>query len=103
MANKEIQMEIKGKSGDTYTFFPQYSLLENRDSKGAGIYVFIGENNAIEDIQFLAEDAEVTSTLQRLKADGAAAFYFKDTIDEAAANAMIDDIKDGDEYRRKSD
>ena len=103
MANKEIQLDIKGKSGNVYGFFPQYSLSEDKDSKGAGIYVFVDKNDAIEDIQFLLGEEEVKATLQRMHADGAEAFYFKDSVNEIEANITIDDIKDGDDYRKKSD
>ena len=103
MANKEITLELTGKSGNKYAFFPQYLLAENKDSKGAGIYVFGDKNDAIADIQFLSDDEEVTATLQRMKDDGVEYFYFTGGIDALLADADIDDIKAGDDYRKKID
>ncbi len=97
----EKQLELKGKSGNKYTFFPRYKIGEA--SKGAGIYIFTNENDAIEDIQFLSDEDEINATLQRMKDDGAVYFYFTDNLDRLQSDANIDDIKEGEDYRKKSD
>ena len=98
------KIEFKGKSGTTYQFVHCYHLAENEQPHSAGVFVFTrknkAENHTVLDIQLLLEE-EITSTIQRMKEDGAIYAFWKECTAELTCDGEIDDIKRGEDYRMK--
>lgn len=98
------KIEFKGRSGNNHVFVNCFAITKNEQPRNAGIYVFtkenIAESHAMLDIQLLMDEDEITATVQRMKEDGAVYAFCKDCTDEIACDAEIDDIKEGEDYKR---
>ncbi len=98
------KIEFTGKSGKLHTFMHLYNLSEEVVPGSEGIYVFVQGTDAktltVLDVQLLLNKAEVESTVERMKEDGATHAFSKHCSDELGCDADIDDIKSSDDYRR---
>lgn len=97
-------IELKGKSARVYQFVHCYNLAENEQPGNAGIFVFAKKKSdgsaTVLDIQLLLNEDEITSTVHRVKEDGAIHAFWKECNNELSCDAEIDDIKQGEDYRR---
>ena len=105
MDDINVKVELKGKSGQAYTFIHRYDLSQGEEPKTSGIYVFVdneaGNQPDILDIQFLSANGDLLDTIQRMKEDGARYAFCKESDDELQSDADIDDIKAGEDFRSR--